>query len=116
MLPETSIALPWPLLEAVAGLHVQQDVGDDLLKPVARAQHLLHRAPALLELGLGDVGQALRLELEPLIDLGLRGDVLVDVARLVAQVEHDAVAHRLVVLVGVDVRAEDLDAASACRS
>lgn len=49
--------------------------------------------------------------LEPVVDLALRGDALVDVARLVAQVEHHAVTHRLVELVGVDVAAEDLDAA-----
>ena len=74
------------------------------------AEHLLHRAPALLELGLGQIGQSLGLGLEPLVDLRLRGDVLVDVARLVAQIEHHAVLHRLVELVGVDVAAEDLDA------
>ena len=45
-----------------------------------------------------------------MIDLGGRGDVLIDVPRLVAQVEHDPVADRLVELVGVDVGAEDLDA------
>ena len=78
-------------------------------------EHLLHRAPALLELGLGEVGQPLGLGLEPLVDLLLRGDALVDVARLVAQVEHHAVPHGLVELVGVDVAAEDLDASSACR-
>ena len=101
-----------PALQPVAGLHVHQDVGDDLLQPVARGEHLLHRAPALLELGLGDVGEPLGLQLEPLVHLRLRGDALVDVARLVAQVEHHAVAHRLVVLVGVDVGAEGLDAAA----
>ena len=45
-----------------------------------------------------------------MIDLRLRRDLLVDVARFVAQVEHNAVAHRLVVLVGVDVWPEGLDA------
>jgi len=47
---------------------------------------------------------------EPTIDLVLRGDVLVDVPRFVAQIQHDTVAHGFVVLVGVDVRAEGLDA------
>ena len=69
----------------------------------------MHRAPALLELGLGHIGQPTGLDVEPLIDLGLRGDVLVNVARLVAQVQHHAVFHRLVVLVGVDVRPEGFD-------
>ena len=36
--------------------------------------------------------------------------LLVDVPRLVAQVQHHAVAHRLVELVGVDVAAKDFDA------
>ena len=71
----------------------------------------MHRAPALLELGLCTIGQSPGLALEPLIDLGLRGDVLIDVACLVAQVEDDAILHGFVVLVGVDVRSEGLDAA-----
>ena len=82
---------------------------DDFIQPIPRAQDPLHRAPALLELGLSHIGQPTSLEVKPLIDLGLRGDVLVDVARLVAQVQHHAVAHCLVVLVGVDVRPEGFD-------
>ena len=73
--------------------------------------HLAHRAPLLLQPPPGDVGEALRLGLEPLVDLLRRGEVLVDVAGLVAQVEHHAVAHGLVELVRVDVRAEDFDRA-----
>ena len=96
--------------QPVARRHVQLDVGDDRLQPVARAQHLPHRAPALLELRLRHVGQAARLEVEPLVDPGRRREVLVDVARLVPQVQHHAVTHRLVVPVGVDVGAEGLDA------
>ena len=99
-----------PALQPVARLHVHQDVGDDLLQPRLAGQHLLHRAPALLELRLGQIGQALGLGLEPLVDLRLRGDALVDVPRLVAQIQHHPVLHRLVELVGVDVAAEDLDA------
>jgi hypothetical protein len=41
---------------------------------------------------------------------GGRRQILVDVARLVAQVQHDAVLDSLVELVGVDERAERLDA------
>ena len=111
-----------PALQPVPGLHVHQDVGHDLLQPRLAGEHLLHRAPALLELRLGQIGQPLGLGLEPLVDLRLGGDVLVDVPRLVAQVEHHPVLHRLVELVGVDVAAEDLDApllvglrAAACR-
>jgi hypothetical protein len=97
------MALPLPLFSRSFSLHVHQDVGLDLLKPRLARQDLLHGAPALLELGLGEGGEPLGLGLEPLIDLGRRGDALVDVARLVAQVEDHAVLHGLVELVGVDV-------------
>ena len=99
-------------LQTVARLHVEQDIGDDLLQPALRTQHLLHRAPALLELSLGDIGQPLGLALEPLVNPGLRGDVLVNIPRLVAQIEHYAVAGRLIVFVGVYIRSEYLDASA----
>jgi len=107
---ENGVAVP--ALQPVPGLHVELDVSDYLVQPVTSGQRLLYGAPALLELGLGEVGQPLGLQLEPLVDLRLRCDVLVDVARLVAQVQHHTVAHRLVVLVGMDVGAEGLDAAA----
>ena len=100
-----------PALQPVARLHVEQDVGDDLLQPVPCAQHLAHRAPALLELGLRDVAQPPGLRLEPPIDPVFGSEALIDVARLVAQIQHHAVAHRFVVLVGMDVGTEELDAA-----
>ena len=100
-----------PALQAVARLHVEHDVGDDLLQAILGAQHTAHRAPSLLELGFRKVCQASGLGLEPLVDLRLGREFLIDVARLVAQIEHDTVAHRLVVLVRVDVRPEYLDAA-----
>ena len=98
-------------LQAVPRLHVHQDVGHDLPDPGQRTRDLSHGAPPLPELCLGQITQSLGLRVEPLVDLGLRGDVLVDVARLVAQVQDHSVVNSLVVLVGVDVRAEDLDAA-----
>ena len=96
--------------QARLGVHVEQDVGDDLFQPRLAGQHPLHGAPLLLELGLGQVVQSLGLGVEPIVDLLLRGDGLVDVPRLVAQIQHHALAHRLVELVGVDVAAEHLDA------
>ena len=42
----------------------------------------------LLELAQRHVVEALGLGLKPLVDLGLRRDVLVDVPRLVAQIQH----------------------------
>ena len=80
------------------------------LRPRLGADDLLHRAPALLELGAGQVGHALGLGLEPLVDLGGRGQMLVDVAGFVPQVEHHAVLDGLVELVGVDEAAERLEA------
>ena len=69
-----------------------------------------------------NIVQSLGLGREPLVDLRLGGDVLVNVPRFVAQIQHYAVLHRLIELVGVDVAAEDLDAllligfqAAACR-
>ena len=104
------MALPRPFDQPRLGLHVEQDVVDDLPGAWLGADDLLHRAPALLQLGAGQVGHALGLGLEPLVDLLRRGQVLVDVARLVAQVEDDAVLDGLVELVGVDEAAEGLDA------
>jgi len=92
------------------GFHVQQDVLDDLLGPGLSGYDLLHRAPLLLQAGLAQVGEALGLGLEPLVDLFRAGQVLIYVACLVAQVEDDAVRHGLIELVGVDERAEGLDA------
>ncbi|MNC37642.1 hypothetical protein D3C75_862130 [compost metagenome] len=59
---------------------------------------------------LGQVIQALGFGLKPLIYFFLRGDVLVNVAGLVAQIEHDAILNRFIKLVGVDVAAKHLDA------
>ena len=56
------------------------------------------------------IGQSLRLCFEPPVDLVLRRDVLVDIARFVPEIQHHAVADRLVVLIGVDVWPEGLDA------
>ncbi len=96
--------------QARAGGHVQQDVGDDDRKPILTGQHPLHGSPLLLELRAGQVIQPLGLGLEPLVDLVAVGQRLVDVARLIAQIQHHALAHGLIEFVGVDVAAKDLDA------
>ena len=98
-------------LQAIPRLHVQQDVRHDLTDAVQRAGDLAHGAPFLPELCAGQIAEALGLGVKPLIDLRLGGDVLIDVPRLVAQVQDHSVTHRFVVLVGVDVRPEGLDAA-----
>ena len=64
----------------------------------------------MLELRLGQIVQALGLGVKPLVNLVPVGQGLVDVARLVAQVQHHALTHRLVKLVGVDVAAKHLNA------
>lgn len=99
-----------PVHQTGLGLHVEQDVVDDLLGPWLGGDDLLHGAPTLFELGLGQVGHALGFDLEPCVDLRGAGELLVDVAGFVAQVEYDAVGDGLVELVGVDERAECLDA------
>ena len=64
----------------------------------------------LLQLVLLPVVQALGLGLEPRIDLVLGAQALVDVPRLIDQVEHHPVFDAFAELVGVDVAAEDLQA------
>ena len=59
---------------------------------------------------LGQVGQPLRLQFEPLVNLRRGREALVNLPRLVTQVQHHAVPHRLVKFVGVDVAPENLDA------
>src|SRR5450755_899136 len=95
-----------PVHQPGLDLHVKQDVVDDLPRARFGADHLLHGAPAFLEFGTGQIGHAIGLGLEPLVHLGGRGQALIDVAGFVAQVEHHAVIHGLVELVGVDETAE----------
>lgn len=92
------------------GVHIEEDVVGDAFEARLAGQHPLHGAPLLLELGLGEVGEALGLGLEPLVDLVLGSEALVDVAGFVAQVQHHLLAHGLVEAVGVDVAPEHLDA------
>ena len=99
-------------LAGQARLHaeVENDVADHPIHARARAEHVLHRAPLLLQLVLLPVVQPLGFGLEPGVDLVLRAEPLVDVARLVDQIEHHLVLHRLAELVGVDVAAEHFQA------
>ena len=62
----------------------------------------------MLDLGPGVIGKPARLGLEPSIHFVGRSQALVNVAGLVYQVQHHAIGHGLVVLVGVDVGAENL--------
>ena len=116
------MALPRSLRQARLHAEVEDDVAHHALHARAGAEHVLHRAPLLAQGGLLPVVQALGLGVEPRIDLVLRAEPLVDVARLVDQVEHHLVLHAFAELVGVDVAAEDLQAgllvllqAAACR-
>ena len=75
-----------------------------------------------LQLVLLPVVQPLGLGVEPRVDLVLGAEPLVDVPRLVDEVEHHLVLDRLAELVGVDVAAEHFQAgllvllqAAACR-
>ena len=66
----------------------------------------MHRTPLLFELALLPVVQPLGLGLEPGVDLVFRPETLVNVARLIDEVQHDAVLDALAELVGVDVATE----------
>ena len=105
-------------LAGQARLHaeIEDDVADHPIHARAGAEHVLHRAPLLLQLVLLPVVQALGLGLEPGVDLVLGAEPLVDVARLVDEVEHHLVLDRLAELVGVDVAAEDFQAGLPCPS
>ena len=65
---------------------------------------------SVFEADQGDIVQPLCLCLEPLVDPLLRRDILIDVAGLVAQIQYHTVLDRLIILVGVYICAEDLDA------
>ena len=55
------------------------------------------------------VGQSSGFKLEPLINPILRGNILVNITRLVTQIQHHIVAHGLIVLIGMDIRSKGLD-------
>ena len=90
-------------------LEVEQNIGHYLLQPRTTGEQLLHRGPLLFKLLLAQSGETLGLGVEPLIYLLLGFDSLIDIPRLVAQIQHHAITHRLVELVGVNVRAEYFD-------
>ncbi len=70
----------------------------------------MHRAPLPLQFFLLPVVERLGLGFEPGVDLVFGAEPLVDVARLVDQIEHHLVRHGLAEFVGVDVAAEDFEA------
>ena len=86
--------------------HVLDNILDDDFQPPLRAEHLLHGAPLLLQGRAGVLVQARRLGIKPLVYLVRGPDVLLNVARLVAQVQHHAVAHGRPHLVLVNVAPE----------
>ena len=96
-------------LQSITRLHIHQNIGDDLLQPILTTQDLLHRAPTLFQLSLGQIRQSPCPGLEPFVDFCLRRDQLVDVAGFVAKVEHDAILHRFVELVRMNVSTEHFD-------
>ena len=102
--------MPRSLRQARLHAEVEDDVAHHPIHAGVGAEHVLHRAPLLFQLVLLPVVQPLGLGLEPGIDLVLGAEALVDVARLIDEIEHHLVFHRLAELVGVDVAAEDLQA------
>ena len=57
------------------------------------------------------IGESSGSIVKPLIDLFLRGEGLVDVARLITQIQDDIVFNGFVILVGMDVGTEGFNAA-----
>ena len=74
MLPDTSMALPWPSIRRGLVFMSSRMSATIFSSRDLAGQHPLHGAPLLLELRLGQVVQSLGLGLEPLVDLLLRGD------------------------------------------
>ena len=95
-----------------AWLHaeVEDDVAHHAVHARAGTEHALHRAPSILQLVFLPVVQPLRLGLEPGVDLVLGAEALIDVPRLVDEIQHDPVLDAFAELVGVDVASEDLQA------
>src|SRR5262249_26146232 len=89
---------------------VEDHVADYSLHARAGAEHLLHRAPVLFELVLLPVVQSPGLGFEPGINPVLGVQALVNVPRLIDQVEHYLVLHRFAEFVGVDVATKDFQA------
>ena len=98
----TAIGQPGFLIE------IEQNIPHDLLQPRATRQQLLHRGPLLLELLASEARQRLGFGLKPLVHLLLGFDLLIDVTRLIAQIQHHAIRDGLIKLVGVDVGAKHL--------
>ena len=95
---------------------IEDDVADHPVHAGARTEHVLHRAPLLLQLVLLPVVQPLGLGVEPGVDLVLGAEPLVDVARLIDEIEDHLVLDRLAEFVGVDVAAEHFQAGLPCPS
>src|SRR5699024_11991302 len=92
------------------GLHVQENVLDDLRRPRCRREDLLHRAPLLLQPSLRQIREVAGLRLEPLVHRRGALQLLLDPPCLVLEVKYDSIADALVALVGMDERSEGLDA------
>jgi hypothetical protein len=89
---------------------VEDDVVHHPLHARAGAEPVLHRAPGRLPLVLLPVVPPRGLGLEPGVDPVFGAEALVDVARFIDEIEHDAVLDALAELGGVHEAAADLQA------
>lgn len=87
---------------------VHQDARDDPLLALSRAHELLQASPISLQNRLLVVVEAAGRRFEPTVDGCLTGELLGNIARLVLQVEDNAVTNSFLKLVGVDVGAEEI--------
>ena len=105
---EHSVAAPTD--QPRLGLHVHEDVLDDLRRARCGGEDLLHRAPLLLQPSLRQIREVTSLRLEPLVHRSRPLQLRLHLPRLVLQVQNDTVADALIELVGVDERPKGLDA------
>src|SRR5699024_7598048 len=91
---------------------IHQDISCDLPGSRLCRFNCLDRRPALLELVFTEIGHALGVDLEPLIDPLWAREFLLDVSSLVAKVQNHAIFNSLIEFVGVDVGAEGLNTGS----
>src|SRR5699024_12552147 len=98
--------------EARDACHTQQDISCDLPGSRLCRFNCLDRRPALLELVFTEIGHALAVDLEPLVDPLWAREFLLDVSSLVAKVQNHAIFNSLIEFVGVDVGAEGLNTGS----
>ena len=95
-----------PAYERGFGFHIHQNIGNDLFEPLLARLQFLHRCPALADLRFCQIGKVGGFQIKPFIKFFRRTQILLDIPRLIAQIQYHAVLHRLVKGIGVDISTE----------